>query len=466
MQLARTLMQGIVSGRIPDSSRIPPTREMAMRTGLSRATIVAAYRQLEAEGILEARVGAGSYVRALTPPPPRRAPPAKSCPAQSAFARRTRAVIAAQPIEGDRGVGCRYSFRYDSLQLNSTLQDDWARLMAKVAPYVKPSYPPIQGSTRLRAEVSRHVRMSRGIDCQADDVLIVNGARQAYSLATRVIVDVGDPAAIEDPHYFGVRRVLEAEGADVIGVPVDDEGIIVDALEARRTKAVFVMPSHQFPIGSVLSIARRTALMDYAHRSGSWIVEDDFGGEFRHGEPATKALYSLDRGERVIHIGSFSRTLSPAVRLGYVLMPRALREDFIAAKAMSDFGVSPYEQETLAEFISSGAYSRHLRHSATVLAERRLRLRQELEGPRFSCLRITGRNAGMHLVGWLDGVGGKGMCRLVAIAESRGLAVQSIAPSYLRPPPRQALVLGFGCLHAAEIPAAAAILADCLQSVP
>src|SRR5690606_11495886 len=113
---------------------------------------------------------------------------------------------------------------------------------------------------------------------------------------------------------------------------------------------------------------------------------------------------------------------------GYVLMPRALREDFIAAKAISDFGVSPYEQETLAEFISSGAYSRHLRHSATVLAERRLRLRQELEGPRFSCLRITGRNAGMHLVGWLDGVGGKGMCRLVAIAESRGLAVQSIAP--------------------------------------
>ena len=409
-------------------------------------------------------MGDGSYVRAPDAQSPSIAPVVVPYLPQSAFARRARAVMALQPQEGEHAGACRYSFRYDALQVNSTLPDDWARLMAKVAPYVKSGYPPIQGLAGLRAEIALHVRLSRGIDCHAEDVLVVNGARQAYSLATRVILDTGESAAVEDPHYFGIRRVLEAEGVHVLGVPVDDGGMVVEALEGQHAKAIFVMPSHQFPIGSILAFSRRAALIAYAHRRQAWIVEDDFGGEFRHGEPGTRALYSLDRGARVVYIGSFSRTLFPAMRLGYILMPRALRDDFIAAKALLDFGVSPYEQEALAELISSGAYARHIRACTAVLADRRLRLRQALASRSFSGMRLEGRNAGMHLVGWLDGVDEKDVQRIVAIAAGRGLSVHSISPFYLRAPRHQALMLGFGCLHAAEIPAATAILADCLSS--
>ena len=463
IQLARAIRQAIVSGRVPDGSRIPPSRELALRTGLSRTTIVAAYRQLEAEGIVEPRVGDGSYVRAPDAQSQGKAPAVGSYLPQSAFARRARAATALQPQEGEHAAACRYSFRYDALQLNSKLPDDWARLMAKAAPYVKTGYPAVQGLAGLRAEIALHLRLSRGIDCQAEDVLVVNGARQAYSLTTRVILDAGELAAVEDPHYFGIRRVLEAEGVHVLGVPVDDEGMVVGTLEGRHAKAVFVMPSHQFPTGSILAFARRAALIDYAHRRRAWIVEDDFGGEFRHDEPATRALYSLDCGAHVVHIGSFSRTIFPAMRLGYILMPRALREDFIAAKALSDFGVSPYEQEALTELISSGAYARHIRACTAVLADRRLRLRQALASRRFPGMRVAGRNAGMHLVGWLDGVNEDGVKGIVTSATSRGLSVHSIAPFYLQPPAQQALMLGFGCLHASEIPAAAAILADCLS---
>lgn len=460
LQLARALRQAIVCGRVPHGSRVPPSRELAIRTGLSRTTIVAAYRLLETEGLLIPRVGDGSYVCAPDPPSPRSASQVEPHPAQTMFARRARAAVATQPYEGEHGGAFRYSFAYNSLQLNSRLPDDWARLIAKEAPYVRTSYPPIQGSERLRAEIALHARLSRGIDCQAEDVLVVNGTRQAYSLAARVLLDAGQVAAIEDPHYFGIRRVLQAEGAEILGVPVDDHGMMVNVLDGHSVKAVFVMPSHQFPTGTILSGTRRVALVDYARRQNAWIVEDDFGGEFRHGEPATRALYSIDRGARVVYIGSFSRSLFPAMRLGYVLMPRALRQDFLAAKALSDFGVSPYEQEALGEFISSGGYSRHIRLCVSTLSDRRRRLRHALGHSRLSCMSVTGRNAGMHLVGWLDGVSEEDMRYIIDSALDKGVLVQSIASFYLASPPKQGLVLGFGCLHAAEIPAAVASLAQ------
>lgn len=465
LQLARALRHGIVSGRIAHGVRVPPTRNLVALTGLSRTTIVAAYQQLESEGLLEARVGDGSYVSAPAAPLARCTSPVLSCPPQTAFASRARAAFAMHRREGEPETGIRYSLRYDVLQANPALSDEWARLAAKVSRYVKTTHPSVQGSDRLRRQIAQYVRISRGVDCGAEDVLIVNGTRQAYSLATRVVLDVGERAVIENPQYVGIRRVLAAEGVDVRGMPVDEQGMVVEGLEQLHAKAVFVTPSHQFPLGSVLSPARREFLVDHAHRNGTWIVEDDFGSEFRHGEAATVSMYSLSRGERVIHIGSFSRTMYPALRLGYILMPRTLREDLVAAKALADFGVSPYEQEALAEFIASGAYAKHIRQSAAVLAERRSKLRRALQSPRFANLRLDGRSAGMHLVGWLDGVGEEEVRLLVKTARSRGLEIESISDSYLLPPERQGLILGFGGLHEAEIPGAVDVLGRCLDDL-
>lgn len=465
LQLVRALRHGIASGRFPHGTRIPPTRTLGALTGLSRTTVVAAYQQLQAEGLLEPRVGDGSYVWAPNATVPRPASTAHPCPPQTAFAARAREAFVLHRGEGEQDGTVRYSFRYDALQANPTLPDEWARVAARVAPYVRPTYPSVQGSPRLRAEIAKHVRVWRGIDCGPENVLIVNGTRQAYSIATRVLLDVADLAAIEDPQYLGIRRVLAAEGVDVAGVPVDGEGMVVDALEPLGAKTVFVMPAHQFPSGRLLSPSRRRDLVDHANRTGTWIVEDDFGAEFRGDERATPSLYALGSGERVIHIGSFSRTMFPAMRVGYIIMPGQLCEDFIAAKALADFGVSPYEQEALAEFIASGGYAKHIRFSTRVLAARRAVLRQAMDSPRFRRVRLEGSDAGMHLVGWLDDMHEDQVRRLVAAARHRGLEIESIATCYMRPPGECGLILGLGALHEAEIPGAVGILGECLDDV-
>ena len=465
-QLARALKQAITSGRIADGSRIPPTRDMVSLTGLSRTTIVAAYQQLQAEGYLECRVGAGSYVRApkgkahgavafLQPQGP-----------QSAYARRARALCKPQALPGARDPSLRYAFQYGVPQLSPTLPAEWSRLVAKVAPYVKPTYPAVQGMRRLRDAIASHIRLVRAIDCSADDILIVNGTQQAISISARVLLDPGDRVALEEPQYFGTRQVLQVEGMDVFGIPVDDDGLRVDLLVQGQAKVICVTPSHQFPTGALLSQARRAALLEYAYRNDAWIIEDDYDGDFRHEEAPIDALHSMDRMGRVIYVGSFSKTLFPAIRLGFVVMPRGLRDDFIAAKWASDFALPALEQAALAEFISSGAYDRHVRRCTKVLVERRQRLRRSLADTRFANLRITGRNAGMHLLGWLDGCDQSDMRRLVGLARDRGLGLYSTEPFYLQRPSQPALMLGFSSLHASEIPAATTILGDCLHAMP
>ncbi|MCF7221886.1 PLP-dependent aminotransferase family protein [Marilutibacter chinensis] len=473
-QLTRALKAAMLEGRMAAGERLPPTRLLARELEVSRNTVLAAYEQLQAEGFLRGKVGSGSYVapglqaqRAVEGE--RAVPPAGSrvLPPQSVHAGRLRRFHDHARIPGRTVPGTRYAFQYGVPMTNPALTSAWARELSRAARYTAPSYPPSQGLPALREAVAGYLGRRRGVQVAADDVLIVNGTQQAIALTARVLLDPGAAAAIEEPQYFAIREVLQIHGARLQPVPVDGEGLRVDMLPMPAPRLVCVTPSHQFPTGAVLSLPRRQALLDYVHAHDGWIFEDDYDGEFRYDARPLSALRSLDRRGRVVYVGSFSKAMFPALRLGYLVMPPGLREDFISAKWAEDFGSSSVEQAALARFIDDGGFERHLRRTSKALRERRAALLQGLARRLGERIEIADSNAGMHLVAWLrDATPAQGE-RLIATAARRGLGLHPIAPFYLQPPARQGLLMGYAGMPLAEIDAALQLFAECMdEAVP
>ncbi|GAB3101005.1 MocR-like pyridoxine biosynthesis transcription factor PdxR [Lysobacter terrae] len=466
LQLARALREAMAAGRLANGTRLPSSRELAYDLDLSRTTVVAAYEHLRAEGYISGRVGSGSYVTSPWTAPVRLPPPRRAVVAQSRYSQRTREVCMLGNIPGHRPPGMRYAFQFGVPMVNTALTAQWVRELARAAPYVQPNYPRIQGLPALREAVARHINRTRGVACVADDVLIVSGTQQALTLIARVLLDEGDAAALEEPHYFTARTILQAHGARLIGVPVDADGLQVEQLPDPAVKLTYVTPSHQFPTGAVLSYERRLALLEYARLGSGWIVEDDYDGEFRHDRQAVQALQQLDRDGRVLYVGSFSKTLFPALRLGYIVMPPGLRDDLLAAKWADDFGSPPLDQAALANFIASGAYDRHLRQVTRKLAERRALLRTLLEQHCGDRLELMDSHAGMHLVAWIRDMPAAEGDALIRAAHERKLALYSIAPCYLQPPDRTGLIMGFSAMSPGELRDAVALFAQCLALFP
>ena len=463
-QLTRALKSTLFSGSARTGERLPPTRALARELGVSRNTVLAAYEQLRAEGLLDSRVGSGSYVAS----PPQASRPAiasdgAATPAQSAYARRMRAFHDNARLASAMEVRLRHRFQYGMPLTNPALTNLWARELSRAALYTRPAYPPVQGLPALREAVCDYLARRRGVQVMPEDVLIVAGTQQAIALTSRVLLDAGDAVAIEDPQYFATRRVLQIHGATLCAVPVDDDGLVVEELPVRPPRLVCVTPSHQFPSGAVMSLPRRLALLDYARRQSCWIFEDDYDGEFRYNGQPLAALRSLDDTGRVIYVGSFSKALFPALRMGYLVMPPGLREDFIAAKWAEDFGSPAIEQAALANFIAGGGFERHLRRSARTLAERRGVLMRGLEACSHGRLEIADSHAGMHVPVWLRDKSRAQGDDLIAYARTQGLGLHPIAPSYLLPPDRAGLLMGFGAMSPSEIEQGIEVFARCLD---
>lgn len=459
LQLARALRSAIAGGRLSDGTRVPSSRDLARDLGLSRTTVVSAYEYLRAEGFLRGRVGDGSYVHAPTASVRTTALPQR-VPPPSVYARRARQALDVDDLPGRRLPGVRHAFQYGLPLVNPALTTIWSRELARVAPYVRPNYPSPRGLKALREAIHRHIRHTRGVICDPADVIIVNGAQQALSLIARVLLDPGDEVVLEEPHYFGARRILQVHGANLAGVEVDDEGLRVDLLPQRPPKLVVVTPSHQFPTGVTLSHPRRRALLAYAHADETWICEDDYDGEFRCEQAPIPALKSMDADGRVLYVGSFSKTLFPSIRLGYIVAPPALRDDLVNAKWADDFGCAMFEQAALASLMQSGAYDRHLRMATRELAERRHLLRSllmELCGDR---LVLGPSRSGMHLFARLRGMTCEEGEALVQAAARNGIGLYPAAPCYLNPPADAALIMGFSALSPLEIRAAVAAFAS------
>lgn len=463
VQLTRALKDVVLEGRLARGARLPPTRQLARELGVSRNTVLAAYEQLRVEGFIEGRVGSGSYVarplRTLDGGTAAAAP----VPPQSEFARRARLFHDHARIPGRTVPGVRYAFQYGVPMANPALTTVWARELAHAAVYTPPGYPLAQGLPALREAVCDYLARRRGVVACPDDVFIVAGTQQALALAARVLLEPGDVVALEEPHYNALREVMQIHGARLHTVTVDREGLCCHALPCPPPKLVCVTPSHQFPTGAVMSLPRRMTLLDYARRHGCWVLEDDYDGEFRYDGRPLAALRSLDRHGRVLYVGTFSKVVFPALRLGYLVVPPGLRTDFLNAKWQDDFGSPTIEQAALARFIANGGFERHLRRAARALRDRRQVLLEGMRAGAGDRLEIEDSHAGMHLLAWLRGRDRAAGEALVAHARARGLALYPVTPYYLDPPDRAGLLLGFASLTTAEIREAVALLVRCLE---
>lgn len=463
LQLSRAIRGAVHQGRLAHGTRLPATRELAQTLGLARNTVRAAYDRLGAEGLLEGRVGAGSFVRAR----PRGEPPVAAADVvepPSAYARRARS------LQRDFATwswhrGLRFNLQYGEPYADALLPDQWRKELARAALYTDLGYPPMSGLPALKQAVCDHLRSRRAVLASPDDILIVAGTQQALSLSARVLLDEGDSAVIEEPGYFSARHALIAHGARLVGVPVDKAGLVTDLLPERRPGLVYVTPSHQFPLGAVMSQRRRAELLRYAARHDTWIIEDDYDAEIRYDGRQVAALRSMDRHDRVIFVGSFSKVLAPSMRLAYMVVPRALRGDFITAKRLCDMGCPAIEQTALAHFMANGGFERHVRRVVRSLRARRNALFAALKQHATGWIELQDSHAGMHVVAWLQGRAATRQDELLQSAHALGLGLHPLAPHYLQPPRQAGLLFGFAALSPGEIDLAGRLLGRVLEGL-
>jgi GntR family transcriptional regulator/MocR family aminotransferase len=461
-QLARSLKREILAGRFAPGSRLPATRMLAKSIGVSRNTVLGAYELLCAEHLAAARPSSGTRVTQLAAKPLAREARA-SIAAQSRYSARTRKLgrITLSGAIPSR----RYNLQYGEPLLRPKIFTSWRRKLLAAANRGGPRYPVAAGVRSLRRAIADYLLRRRGVSCTVEDVLVVGGTQQAMNVVARAVLDPGQSAVIEDPHYQLAEHALLAHGARLARVRVDAEGLIAADLPIRPPRLIFVTPSHQFPSGAVMSLDRRIELLNYATKHGCWVFEDDYDGEFHYDGRPLPALQSLDVAERVIYCGTFSKTLFPGLRLGYIVCPPALRDDLHMAKALEDLGCSSIEQAALASFLESRQYEKHLRESLVELRARRQALLEGLARHLGDKIHVAASAGGMHVVVWFRRLSYAVFDRLLERAVDLQLGLHPIHPYYHTRPATPGLMLGFAGLTPGQLGTAAALLGRCVNEV-
>jgi GntR family transcriptional regulator/MocR family aminotransferase len=471
-QLYRALRGDILSGRLASGERVPSTREIASLLNVSRNTAVMAYEQLLAEGYIQARLGAAGTVVAPVLPPDgyvsrlalprqasRRGDP-KLAAAGERFLRSARACSESLSLSSLTWESTPPHIRYDFRPGRPSFADLpyalWCRLLgarARHASIADLEYGPPAGRLELREAISARLRRLRGLSADPDRIVIVNGTQQALDLICRVLLNPGDRVLMEEPHYTGARCAFMAAGAELVFSPVDEHGIRIPRQVAgkRACRLAYVTPSHQFPTGAVLSIERRLELLAWASRLGAFIIEDDYDGEYRYDAQPLQALGGLDREGSTIYVGTFSKILFPALRLGYLVLPKSLVEPFVATKAIGDTGTAALEQLALADFITAGHFDRHLRRTTASNAARRKVLVAALREQFGDRAEVCGANAGLHVLVWLRGKRGGLIRDIHAKAENAGVGLYTVDPFHSRAPERTGVLLGYAPLRERDI---------------
>jgi GntR family transcriptional regulator/MocR family aminotransferase len=438
------LRQGILAGTLPTGARLPPTRALAEELGVARQTVVLAYERLASEGYVRARTGSGTYVAPDLPdaaPAPAVPPPAA---ANALSARGLRlAAVPASAAPRDNGLGTLLAGGIPAPDLFPT--QAWARCAARVLKNLTSDltgYPPPQGLTDLRAQIAAHLAATRGLLADPANIVVTAGTQQALRIAAELLLDPGDAAWVEDPGYIAGRGALLAAGAAPFAVPSDAEGLDVAAgiHSAPAARLALVAPSHATPLGGALPIGRRLALLDWAARANAWVLEDDCDSEFRWAGHPLPPLATLDRAGRVIYCGTFSKTLAPALRLGFAVIPAPLVAAFVRVQTLMDRGIDTLGQAILAEFMRQGLLAPHIRRMRTEYAHRREALLAALarHAPSASPIPAPG---GLHMVCRLPE--GADEAAVVRACRSRRLAVSPLGAYYAGTPRMSGLVMGF-----------------------
>jgi GntR family transcriptional regulator/MocR family aminotransferase len=466
-QLYLGLRRAVLEGRIPAGARLPPTRTLAASLRISRQCVVAAYEQLVAEGFFESRVGSGTRVASRSVVPAER--PSRVRPHLTAAAQR----VGRLPASSSPWSGPLRPFKLGTPALDLAPLAEWGRLLraASLAAHRDElDYGDELGLLELRSALAERLYRTRAIACSPDQILITSGSQQALDLVVRLLVDEGDAVWCEDPLYPGARGAFTAAGAEIVPVPVDEQGIAIGPRAAagargRRGKSprlLYVTPSHQFPTGVTMTLERRLCVLDWARRHGAFVVEDDYDSEFRFEGPPLAALYGLAEDSRVIYVGTFSKLLFPSIRFGYLVLPAALVEPARALRRFVDGFPPTLPQRAAARLLAEGHVDRHLKRAIVRCRERRdaLVAAAQRELAPFGTLATPA--AGLHTVLWLrEGTDD----RRVAIAAARAeLDVIPVSAFSRRRDTRQGLVLGFAAFAPREIDAAARRLAEVLEN--
>ncbi|OYU49364.1 MAG: GntR family transcriptional regulator [Rhizobiales bacterium PAR1] len=456
-QLYSALRELMLSGAIATGVRLPATRTLAKDLAVSRTTVIDAFERLLAEGLIVSRVGSGTFVSDVLDaerPKPVQSP--EHSGAQPGKPKLSSAMEWAIPKFSPRS---RLPHRPKTFVTALPAYDafpmaQWARISAghwrgareDVLGYGEPF-----GLARLREAIATHLRGNRGITCEKEQIFIVGGAQQAFSLIGSALLDPGDRVWFENPGAIGARNSFIACGAELVPVPVDRDGLMVEEGEqlSPEFRLAFVTPSHQQPLSHIMSLERRFALLQAAQRASAWIIEDDYDGEFFFGRQPVPTLKSVDQTGLVIYVGTFSKSLFPALRLGFMLVPPALVETFERMTASFVQGVPTNVQGIVAEFIQEGHFATHIRRMRGVYAERHAMLVEESRRQLNGLLDVAPTESGLHTVGWLAPAISERSA--TEAAAKQGIVVSAIARFSIAPTPHNGLVLGFGATNPREI---------------
>lgn len=471
-QIYEAIRAEILNGIYASGMRLPSTRELAQNLSVSRITVVNAYDQLLAEGYLEGRSGAGTFVAGELPEAllhtGQRSSEKSESTETSAVVRlsqfgnrlesrdlrsiRTNAQTSFIPFQNGLTAISEFPFEVWSRISNRFTRQPNQRLLG---------YGDPQGFEPLREAVAAHLRSSRGVKCSAAQVVITSGAQQALDLASRIFLEAGTSVVTEDPCYIEARNSFSSTGAKVIPVTVDSDGLDAGRMPVDDSiRLAYVTPSHQYPLGVTMTLARRLALIEWAKAKNAWIIEDDYNSEFRYSGRPLAALQGLDSEGRVIYVGTFSKTIFPGLRLGCLVVPNQLVGVFANARALNDVHSPLYDQAVLAEFIAEGHFSRHLRRMRALYAERQSILIEQCRKELTGLLQVEKADAGMHIVGWLnEGVSDKAVS---AEGRKRGLRIAAVSDYSVSLKPRGGIILGYTAFNRKEITNGVKLLRECL----
>lgn len=469
-QLVEELRRLIHAGALPPGSRLPATRTAARELGVSRTVVVDAYEQLQMEGYLEARVGAGTKVSPTLPChllQPRDVEPVEDEGKAPVRLSRRGERLAAEWKES-RFVAGHGPFRPGGVDAENFPNRLWSRLTARVwrdRPEELVAYGDPLGHEPLRSAIAEHLVRYRAVRCQPEQIMITAGSQQAVDLMARLLIDVGEGVAVEDPCYAGAKAALSGAGARLVPVPVDGDGLNLRAAgpELETAPLVYCTPSHQYPLGVTMSLERRIRLLEWARRRGAWVIEDDYDSEFRYQGRPLPSLQGLDAAGHVLYVGTFSKVLAPGLRVGFAVLPEGLVEPACRARLVMDRHVTLSVQAVLAEFMADGHLERHIARLRSVYDARRKALVESIEELLGGQATVVPGPAGLHLTVLL-----RPRISDVAVAEralGRGIQAPPLSTHFIGKPAWQGLVLGFAGATPEELRVGVEVLRDAIEDV-
>ena len=442
-QLAASLRQAITEARFGIGARLPSTRVLATELGIARSTVVGVFEQLAAEGYIVARPGSGYFVP--TPIAATRSADVAGEPIVRKRSLSRQARVFADLPPPSRGPTLR-PFEPGHPEIEGRLVATWKRLASRAfsgRSSLAWGYGEPQGEAALRGAIAEYLAAARGVRCRAEQVIITSGTQQGLSLTTRLLLDQGDVAWVEDPCYRAAYEILRAAEARIVPVPIDVHGLDIAAAppDAPSPRLVYTTPSRQYPLGMAMPLARRAALLAWAEKAGAWIVEDDYESEFQQPSRILPSLQGLDRAGRVIYLGTFSKLLFPSLRLGYAVLPEDLVAPFTTARYLSDRQGSAVLQAIMTEFILDGHFARHLKRMRMLYAARHEFLADRIARRLGRLVGTRPGECGMYLIGWLPtGWSDRAIASALASVGVVALPLSSLTLATPRPP---GLVLGY-----------------------